>query len=430
MMTEMIKGARHVQLPLVLLGAWLATSPFVLGTAEPTSVWNDVICGIAVAVLAIASLAPRGGAAPWINALVGIWLLLAPLAFWTESPMVYANDTVVGALVIGLAVIEPMRMPMHGSDIPAGWSYNPSTWQQRIPIVALGFASFLMARYMAAFQLGHIDSVWEPFFGDGTRTILTSDVSRAWPISDAGLGAVIYLIETLSTLMGDRRRWRTMPWMVAIFAFAVIPLGIVSIILVIMQPLVVGAWCTLCLVSAAFMLLMIPLSLDEVVAMVQFVVRGHREGRPWWRTFFYGGEEEPEPALPAAVRPSDRWSPAAAVWGVGMPWNLVLSIAAGAWLMAAPAFFAPPDLAGKSDQLVGALVVTVAAVALADVGRVLRYLDVPLALWLAASPFVFGATGPALLNDVSIALVLLVLAFRRGPVRERYGYWHQSPWSL
>jgi hypothetical protein len=64
---------------------------------------------------------------------------------------------------------------------------------------------------MAAYQLGYIDSIWEPFFsgvaGNGTQTILTSDVSKAWPISDAGLGAATYLIEVLSTFMGDQRRW-------------------------------------------------------------------------------------------------------------------------------------------------------------------------------------------------------------------------------
>jgi hypothetical protein len=89
-------------------------------------------------------------------------------------------------------------------------------------------------------------------------------------------------------LMGDQRRWRTMPWMVAGFGFVVIPLGIVSIVLVILQPLAVGAWCSLCLFTAGAMLLMIPLSLDEIVAMVQLIRRQKRAGASAWHVFWMG----------------------------------------------------------------------------------------------------------------------------------------------
>ena len=83
---------------------------------------------------------------------------------------------------------------------------------------------------MAAYQLGYTTTVWEPFFTPGTAAILTSDVSKAFPISDAGLGAVAYLIEALMGFMGDKHRWRTMPWMVTFFGILVVPLGLVSII--------------------------------------------------------------------------------------------------------------------------------------------------------------------------------------------------------
>jgi nucleoside-diphosphate-sugar epimerase len=61
-----------------------------------------------------------------------------------------------------------------------------------------------------------IHGVWEPFFaGDaarnGTEYIVTSQVSKARPIADGGLGAVSYMFEVLMGVMGDRRRWRTMP---------------------------------------------------------------------------------------------------------------------------------------------------------------------------------------------------------------------------
>jgi energy-converting hydrogenase Eha subunit A len=90
----------------------------------------------------------------------------------------------VGALVIAFSILVPgmpgMRM-LPRPEIPPGWSYNPSAWLQRAPVIALGLLSFFIARYLGAFQLGYIGQVWDPFFGDGTQRVLTSSVSRAWP---------------------------------------------------------------------------------------------------------------------------------------------------------------------------------------------------------------------------------------------------------
>src|SRR5665811_886497 len=91
-----------------------------------------------------------------------------------------------------------------GPDVPAGWSYNPSTWSQRAPIIALALVGFFLSRQMAAYQLGYTLSVWEPFFDPGTRAVLGSDLSRSFPISDAGLGAVAYMVEALMGFMGGK----------------------------------------------------------------------------------------------------------------------------------------------------------------------------------------------------------------------------------
>ena len=164
--------------------------------------------------------------------------------FWAPTAYVYANDSLVGALVISLAVLAPMMpgkalhmaMMQPGPEIPPGWTYNPSSWWQRGVIISLGVVSFLISRHMAAYQLGHIDSAWDPFFKPGTSSVLTSDVSKSFPVSDAGLGSVSYLLEALSGFMGGVSLWRTMPWMVLMFGVLVVPLGITSIALVVMQP--------------------------------------------------------------------------------------------------------------------------------------------------------------------------------------------------
>lgn len=172
------------------------------------------------------------------------------------------------------------------ADSPPGWDYNPSAWSQRIPIVVLAVIGFGIAGYMALFQLGVLATVWDPFFGDGTRRVLTSKVSEAFPISDALLGAFGYLLDAVTGAIGGTKRWKKMPWIVVVFGLAVGPLGAVSIALVMMQPLTVGYWCTLCLTTAAISILMIGPAMDEFLASLQYVRRERLKGRSAWRVFW------------------------------------------------------------------------------------------------------------------------------------------------
>jgi hypothetical protein len=151
-------------------------------------------------------------------------------------------------------------------DTPPAWVYNPSGWPQRIPIVILALIGFFVAGWLALFQMHILGSIWEPFFGDGSQRILTSRVSRLLPVSDAALGAAGYLVDAVFGVIGGRTRWRTMPWVVIVFAIAVIPFGLVSLTLFVLQPAGYSTWCTLCLVSVAVSLAMVPYAWDEFVA--------------------------------------------------------------------------------------------------------------------------------------------------------------------
>jgi uncharacterized membrane protein len=412
----------------IILGFWLITSPFALNYSSTALAWSDVISGALVIGFAAVTLVRGSSWAPWANSLVGVWLLLAPLVFKAPTAAAYANDTLAGALVIAFVLLMPgmpgMKM-VPGPDTPPGWSYNPSSWPQRAPIIALALLGFFLSRQMAAYQFGHTPSVWEPFFNPGTKAVLSSKLSRSFPISDAGLGAAAYMIEALMGFMGDKARWRTMPWMVAFFGILVVPLGIASISLIILQPVAVGAWCTPCLLAALAMLVMIALTLDEVVAMGQFLVQARREGQALWQTFWLGGTlAEAGPDL-GAVRP-DEVSAQAMVWGVALPWNLLVSAAVGLWLMASPAVLGTVGRAADSDNIVGALVVTVAFIALADVGRAARFLNVVFGAWFIAAPWLLsGGTTAAAWNDVAAGVALILLSLPRGHVRERYGSWQR-----
>jgi len=416
----------------ILLGVWLMASPVTLGSMERALVWSDLLSGLLVIPLAVLAMFRQAWAA-WTLCFVGIWLLFAPLVFWTTSSAAYLNDTVVGSLLIAFSVLIPGMpgmgwMEMPGPEIPPGWTYNPSSWIQRGPIIGLAFIGFFISRYLAAYRLGHIPAAWDPFFGESTQKVLTSDVSKAWPISDAGLGALSYMLEALSGYMGDSRRWRTMPWMVLMFTLLVVPLGATSIILVILQPVSIGMWCTLCLIAAATMLLMVPLAVDEVIAMGQFMKQSRREGKPFWQTFWKGGNIEgggPDTRSPHFSAPASAWAPAM-VWGVTLPWSLVVSAALGVWLMVAPSALETEAAIADSDHLVGALIVTFSVIAWAEVTRGLRWLNAALGLWLIAAPwFLTGGTSMSTGNDVAVGLLLLLTSLPRGTVHEYYATWNR-----
>jgi hypothetical protein len=419
----------------MMLGAWLITSPFTFEYASAAMRASDMGSGVLLVALAGAALSPRFDfIGRWGASLVGLWLQFAPLVFWAPAPVAYANDTLVGAVVIALTILVPMMpgmahhmaMMKPGPEIPPGWSYNPSSWHQRAPMIALAFTSWLISRHLAAYQLGYISSIWEPFFGQGTVRVLTSNVSRAWPVSDAGLGALAYTLEMLMAWMGGKTRWRSMPWMVTFFFILVVPLGIVSIVLVILQPVSVGHWCTLCLATAALMLVMIPFTVDEVVAMGQFLAQRVRNGKPLWRTFWVGDTIEgggPDRRTPLYGVPFGALVPSVR-WGVSVPWSLAASTGVGLWLMFAPALLATNAYAASNDNLVGALIVTIAVISTAEVIRGLRFLNVLFGVWLLIAPWALvGASMPLRWNDMAAGVALLSFTVPRGVVRERYGTW-------
>jgi len=441
----------------IALGAWLLSSPAALGlfdaataagAAAPPAAghalpdaaarnahvgWSDVVSGALLVSFASLSLKRRFGWARWAVALVGLWLLFAPLVFWAPSAAAFANDTIVGALAIAFALIAGVAPGVGAealsddTDTPAGWTYSPSTWAQRLPIVALALAGFLLSRYLTAFQLGHIPAAWDPAFGDGTETVITSWASKAWPIPDAGLGAATYLLEVLSGALGDRRRWRTMPWLVLAFGLLIVPLGAVSIAFIIIQPTLIGTWCGLCLVTAVITVVMIPYSLDELVATGQFLYQSKRGGRSLWRTFWLGGSlpgggRDKGPDLTA---PFSRTMRAFLTGGTTFPPSLVACALIGVALLATRPLFGTEGAMADSDHVVGCLVVTLAVAALAEVGRAARLLIVPLGAWIVVSPFLLG--GESVVGAIAAVLMggaLVVLSLPRGRLSgDHYGGW-------
>jgi len=107
----------------LVLGLWVFISPWVLQPtlatgAEATSaatsnaaMWNLYIVGIAVAALAIAALFVFQAWEEWTNLALGAWLFVSPWALgFSSSAFLMWNAVIVGALVVvlaGLAIAPP-----------------------------------------------------------------------------------------------------------------------------------------------------------------------------------------------------------------------------------------------------------------------------------------------------------------------------------
>ena len=257
-------------------------------------------------------------------------------------------------------------------------------------------------------------------------------MSRGWPISDGAMGALAYTFEFLMGWMGGPARWRTMPWMVTFFGILVIPLGLVHIILVMSQPVVVGSWCTLCLLAAAIMLPMLPLEVDEVIAMGQHMIQATRNGEPFWRVFWLGGqpaEKNEDKRSPAIVIFAGRSGKVvrASLWGMSVPFSLAAATASGVLLLFAPGFWHVPVSAAAAHifHVTGAFVVVCSVVSMGEVVRVVRFLNLPAGVCVAVLPWFYNGSPGLCVTGAVVGVLTFAFSIPRGRITETYGLWQK-----
>lgn len=429
------------------LGTWLITQPLLINIEEPLLRWSEIVLGALLLVCAALALSWRAPWARWLCAGIGALVMGVPFLFSTENAAAYLSDTLVGALIFGFAVCtkpEPSFSPLTtltGPVVPPGWSFNPSSWTQRLPIIVMAILGLYVSRYLAAYQLGYIPGVWDPFFAgspldpqNGTEEIITSWVSKAWPVSDAAVGGYTYLLEILTGIVGSRMRWRTMPWLVVLFGLMIAPLGITSIFFIIIQPLLIGTWSIIALIGAAAMLIQIPYSLDELIATLQFLRRRAQAGQNWLRVFFVGDTDEMrEVGADAKADPNaDEFDqpPGAGIknmvgGGVSLPWTLALTALIGLSLLFTRMILGVEGNLANAHHVIGSLVLTVVSIAAAEVARPVRYLNIPLGAALIGVSFIFDADTVTTIISIVLGVALIGLSIRRGPIREHYGNWNR-----
>jgi SPW repeat len=90
-----------------LAGIWLIIAPFVLGYHNGDPYWNDIVFGAIVLVLGAVRAfgAYRESWISWINGLIGAWIFVS--AFWLDhSGQAIWNDIILGVIVALLAVLS------------------------------------------------------------------------------------------------------------------------------------------------------------------------------------------------------------------------------------------------------------------------------------------------------------------------------------
>ena len=78
--------------------------------------------------------------------------------------------------------------------------------------------------------------------------------------------------------------------------------------------------------------------------------------------------------------------------------------------------------AANNFTTLGALVITFSVMALAEVGRAMRFINILFALWLIVAMFLINAVpSNALWNAIISGVLLIALSFRKGKIQEKYG---------
>jgi hypothetical protein len=138
------------------LATWLITQPLLINVEEPWLRWSEIVLGAMLVVCAALALSWRAQWARWLCAGIGALVMGVPFLFSTANAAAYLSDTLVGALIFGFAVCtKPEPGPsaiaaLTGPVIPPGWTYNPSNWTQRLPIIVLALISLAQQRVKEA----------------------------------------------------------------------------------------------------------------------------------------------------------------------------------------------------------------------------------------------------------------------------------------
>jgi uncharacterized membrane protein len=145
-----------------------------------------------------------------------------------------------------------------------------------VALAVLAIAGVAVSGYLAAYELGWIGGVWDPLFGDGSERVLSSGIARALPVPDAVLGVVAYAVDAALALLLAAGIGSAVAIAGCLAVVASIG-ALVGIGLAISQPLLVGTFCTLCLVSTLVSIVLAAGAIGEAAEVGSWPDRARHE---------------------------------------------------------------------------------------------------------------------------------------------------------
>ncbi|MDX1679019.1 MAG: hypothetical protein R3177_14470, partial [Arsukibacterium sp.] len=170
----------------------------------------------------------------------------------------------------------------------------------------------------------------------------------------------------------------------------------------------------------------IPFSLDELIATCQFLKRRQQQGQSVLRVFFVGDTDEDD-----GRRDKDDFAESPshiiqAVFSGGVRWwcpGLLICIAVGVLLMFSRVLLGATGAMADAHHLLGALVITISVIALAESGRALRFINLFLALALMICAFVIPTSTANVIASLLASALIMAASIPKGPVQSQYGRW-------
>ncbi len=110
-------GSRWQDWVNLILAIWLFISPWALGFAAGAEhtfgpAWNAWVVAIVIGVFSIAALSAPRPWEEWINIIAGAWLFVSPwVLHYTATTAALWNSLIVGAVVFILAIWDLNTMP-------------------------------------------------------------------------------------------------------------------------------------------------------------------------------------------------------------------------------------------------------------------------------------------------------------------------------
>ena len=110
-------------------------------------------------------------------------------------------------------------------------------------------------------------------------------------------------------------------------------------------------------------------------------------------------------------------------------WRHLLTALAGIWLMASPAVLDYANPARANDRIIGPIVASMAIIAIWEISRPLRWVNVILGAWLMIAPWLLGHPPEARWNSLAAGALVLAFSLVKGKRTHQVGGGWSALWK-